>query len=425
MLCIDVQCSIDDGSCLHDADFRICHIQTASTVAHHRVEFLQGSSGCFHICYRDTKGCSDILGFLISLRQEFMQRRIQQTDSYRTAAHCLINAFKIFCLIWLQRIQCKLSLLTVLGNTEHSDCLDALSTVEEHMLSTDKTDTFSSEFNSSSGICRRIGIGSDMESAALISPAHEGCKVAGNLSRNLLHFTSVDSTGCAIDRDCILLCECFTIDGKCLVFLIDLQFTASGYTAGTHTTCNNSCMGCHTTADSDNCLGSSHTLDILRRCLKTDKYDLLACLGSSFSLSSCEDDSTGTSTRRSGQTMGDDIALLSLEIFRIKLIVQQIVELLWFNHHQGLILCGKTFSDHVNSNLQSCICSTLAIAALQHVQLAILDGELHILHIMIMLFKRIADSYQIMVSFRHCLFEGRILFKTLFLRNASFLGPFL
>ena len=33
------------------------------------------------------------------------------------------------------------------------------------------------------------------------------------------------------------------------LLLVDLDLAASGYTAGTHTTGNNSCVGCHTAAD--------------------------------------------------------------------------------------------------------------------------------------------------------------------------------
>ena len=68
-------------------------------------------------------------------------------------------------------------------------------------------------------------------------------------------------------------------------FLVDLDLAASGYTAGTHTTCNDCCVGGHTAADSQDTLSCVHTFDVLRRCLKTNKDNSLASSADPCSLS--------------------------------------------------------------------------------------------------------------------------------------------
>ena len=51
---------------------------------------------------------------------------------------------------------------------------------------------------------------------------------------------------------------------KYLFFLIDGNFTATGYTTGSHTTGYNRCMACHTASYSKDTLCRMHTFNIFR-----------------------------------------------------------------------------------------------------------------------------------------------------------------
>ena len=401
MLLVDGNGSVDDCSCLHDADFRISDIQTASAVAHHRVEFLESNVSCLNVFDCDAHLVSDFLDCFRSLRQEFMQRRIKQTYSDAAALHRFEDSFEVFRLIRLEEIQCLLALLRSRGYTEHADCFDTLLGVEEHVLCTDKANPFRTELNCSCSIFRSISIRADLHCAALIRPLHELREVSGNRSRNTLDFTAVYETRIAIDGNDVAFLEDFTIDRELLILFINLDVTASGYAACTHAAGNDCSVAGHAAADSDDCLGDVHPGDIFRRSFKTDEDNLLAGSCLLFCFLGGKHDCAAASARSSSEALGNDILCLILEICFIKRRMQQVIELLRLYHEQSFILRDELLVDHVNCDLQSSIGSTLAVAALQHEQLAMFNRELHILQIMIMMLEQLGDSCEFLVSSRH------------------------
>ena len=61
--------------------------------------------------------------------------------------------------------------------------------------------------------------------------------------------------------------------------------------------------------------------------------------------------------------------------------MQQRIELLGLDAQHGLALGDHALVDEVARDLQRGLRGALAVAGLEHVELAVLDGELHILHI--------------------------------------------
>ncbi|OQB88019.1 MAG: hypothetical protein BWX85_00116 [Chloroflexi bacterium ADurb.Bin120] len=71
------------------------------------------------------------------------------------------------------------------------------------------------------------------------------------------------------------------------------------------------------------------------------------------------------------------------------------------NPQNGFFAINQTFIDHVHSDLDGCFRSTLARSSLQHPQLAFFDGELNILHIMIMILKVEGNLLKLTVDIGH------------------------
>ena len=95
--------------------------------------------------------------------------------------------------------------------------------------------------------------------------------------------------------------------------------------------------------------------------------------------------------------------------FGIKARVQQLVELAGIDPLQRLLLGDETLSDHVRRDLHGRRRGALAVAGLQHVELAVLDGELHVLHVPIVLLQGLADGVELLQGMRHDvahLFQG-------------------
>ncbi len=85
--------------------------------------------------------------------------------------------------------------------------------------------------------------------------------------------------------------------------------------------------------------------------------------------------------------------------------MQQGVELLRLYAQDSLFLVDHALVYEVNGDLQGSVCGALAVTGLQHVELAILDGELHVLHIFIVLLKTVCDLCKLLVHFGHILLQ--------------------
>eukprot|EP00438_Fugacium_kawagutii_P025779 Skav230060 [mRNA] locus=scaffold1221:119908:121924:- [translate_table: standard] len=108
-------------------------------------------------------------------------------------------------------------------------------------------------------------------------------------------------------------------------------------------------------------------------------------------------------TRRGREALGNDL-LLGLGI---QSRMQELVDQVWLQTQKGLRLCDQAFVGHVDRNLQSSRSCTLSIAGLQHVEFALLDGKLNILHILVVSLELASHREQLLEDVWHDLFQGR------------------
>ena len=70
------------------------------------------------------------------------------------------------------------------------------------------------------------------------------------------------------------------------------------------------------------------------------------------------------------------------------------------NHGNGFFFGNHTLVDKVAGNFKRGVSGTLSVTGLEHKELAVLNGELHILHIAIVVFKNTAYIFELLKSFR-------------------------
>ena len=155
-------------------------------------------------------------------------------------------------------------------------------------------------------------------------------------------------------------------------------------------------MGGHTAANGQDALGGLHALDILRRGLQTNQNHLLAA-GSPFLgvLSGVHDLAAG-SAGRGGQSLAHGGG--GLQGLGVELGVQQGVQIAGIDHGNGLLLGDHALVHQIAGDLQGGGSGTLAVAALQHIQLAVLHGELHVLHVAVVILQNAADLHELVVG---------------------------
>ena len=78
--------------------------------------------------------------------------------------------------------------------------------------------------------------------------------------------------------------------------------------------------------------------------------------------------------------------------------MKQSVKALGVDHCNRFFAGAHTFVHKVNSDLKSCRCGALAVAGLEHEELAAFNSELHILHVAIVFFKSFGRSYEFVVN---------------------------
>ena len=78
--------------------------------------------------------------------------------------------------------------------------------------------------------------------------------------------------------------------------------------------------------------------------------------------------------------------------------MQKRVELFGVNHKDGFFVGNHTFVDEIASDFECRGSGTLAVSGLQHKKFAFFDGELHILHVSVMLFESVDDILELFVN---------------------------
>ena len=144
------------------------------------------------------------------------------------------------------------------------------------MLCTAKSDTFCPKLSCLYSILWCISIGPNFKFSELVSPCHDTSKLTTDCSIYSRNDSVVNSTCRTIYRNLVAFVICLSSKNKLLVLLIHIDCRTSGYAACTHTSCNYCSVACHTAANSKYTLCRLHTLNIFRRCFKSNKYNLLS-----------------------------------------------------------------------------------------------------------------------------------------------------
>ena len=160
---------------------------------------------------------------------------------------------------------------------------------------------------------------------------------------------------------------------------VDDDRGGAGHTGLAEATGDDGCVAGHAAVRGKNALGDQHAVDVVRCGLVADQHDLLALLAAGCGGVGVEDDLSNGGAGRGGQALSERLG----GVGRIDRRVQQLVELRRFDALQRLVLGDQALVHHVGRDLQRGGCGALAVARLQHEQLAVLDGELEILHVLV------------------------------------------
>ena len=121
----------------------------------------------------------------------------------------------------------------------------------------------------------------------------------------------------------------------------------------------------------------------------------------SLSIVSMEYNLTAGCTWRSRQTLCDNLGVH--ESLLVEYRMEQLVEFLRLAAHDGSLLVNHTLVQEVDGNLHHSGTSTLTVTCLEEPELAFLYGELHILHVVIVVFELVLYFIELCVDLWHSL----------------------
>ena len=124
MSLLNIDSSLDNSLSLHLSDLRICYSETAASVTHHGVELVETGNDVLDSLNRLALSLSESLDVIFLSRNEFVKRRIEESDSNRVTLKSLIESLKVALLHRLDLSESSFSLLNSIGAdhlTESSD----------------------------------------------------------------------------------------------------------------------------------------------------------------------------------------------------------------------------------------------------------------------------------------------------------------
>ena len=418
---LDVHGSLDDGAGLHLGDLGIGVAQTAAAVSQHGVELGQRLDLGDDLCQGHAHLGGHLLLALLIVGHELVQRGIEQADRHGVSVHGLEQTLEVAALNRQQLGQRHAASGLVVGEDHLAERLDAVA-LEEHVLRAAEADALGAERECLCGVLRGVGVGADLHDGVFAGELHQLAEIAAQVGSLGGHLAEVNLARRAVERNPVALLHRESVDLDRAGLVVDLQLAGARYAALAHAAGHDGCVRGHAAACGQDACRVEHAFQVLGRGLDAHQNGACAVLGQHlFGVLGEEHYGTRRGARRCGQTFGDD--LCAGDGLLVEDGVEQFVEFRGLAAQHGGLLVDQTLAEHVHGDLDHRGARALAVAALQHPELAVLNRELDVLHVGEILFQVVLDVEQLLVNLGHHLFERGVFRLALLFRDLLSHGP--
>ena len=243
------------------------------------------------------------------VRQELVQRRIEQANRDRQAVHRLEDADEILALMRQQVLQGDAAFLFVLRQDHRPHVLDAVA-FEEHVLGAAQADALGAELAGPLGILRRVGVRANLQRAILVGPVHHRGEVAGELRRLRGDRAGHHFAGRAVDRERVVVRERLAADFDLAGLLVDRDLAGAGDAAAAPAAGDHGRVARHAAGAGENADGRVHALDVFGVRFLAHEQHLLAGERAVDRFGGRERQLADRGARRSGQAERQQAAFL-------------------------------------------------------------------------------------------------------------------
>ncbi len=196
------------------------------------------------------------------VRQELVDRRIQQPDGNRVRGHDLEQLLEIGPLQGQQLVQGRLALLGGIGHDHLDDDRQPLRVVE-HALGARQTDSFGAISQGPAGVVRQVGIGPDLQLRHLVRPAQQDAELLGEVRLDRRDLPHVHLTAGTVDGNDVTLAEAGLTHIGLTPVVVDADALGASHTGLAHAAGNHRGVGGLAAAGREYAFGGEKSMDIL------------------------------------------------------------------------------------------------------------------------------------------------------------------
>src|SRR5260221_2499051 len=405
----------DDGAHLHLQNFRIGDRQAAAAMAEHGVGFVQ----LLHTARYDFHGNAQVLGKLRLLiqfvRHELVQRWIDQANRDGQAVHRFEDADQVATLKRQQLVE-RLHTGFAIVRDDHflnralplDSLLRKFEVGEEHVLGARKADALGAELDGLARVLRRVGVGAHADFANAVSPLHDRVVGLRELRRHKRQFVGVNHAFAAVEGEPFAFFHhlaAFTVLHR-FGFVVDVQRFRAHDAALAPAARNNCGVRSLPARCGEDALRHGHAADVFGAGFAADENHLLALRGPLFGFVCGEADLADSGAGHGVNAVRDDFAAQRFLLhFGIDHWIEEAVDIFGVDAQDRFFLCDEVFVGHVHGDFEGGRRRAFAGTRLQHVQLAFFDGELHVLHVLVVTFKFYSNLFELCISLGHNLFQ--------------------
>ncbi len=244
-------------------------------MAQHGIALMQFCSPAAQLIRADARSLGNFVHVRICVRQEFVERWVEQSDRGWPIFQNAEDFLEIAPLHRQEFVE-RSATATLAIRKDHRPHFGDTLFFKEHVLSAAEANAFGAKFNRRTRIQRRFSIGAHFQRAHLVSPAHQQTEITRQI--RLAHFDGAHHhlTGRPVHSDHVAFLDFTAHHAEHARLGIDLQATGAADTRPAHATGHNGGVAGHAAACRNNGAGSMHALDVFRAGLDAHEDHVLA-----------------------------------------------------------------------------------------------------------------------------------------------------
>ncbi len=329
--------------------------------------------------------------------QELVDRRVEQANGHRVGGHDLEQPLEVGTLQGQQATKGLLAGLRGLGDDHLDDDGQSIHVVE-HALGTRQPDPHGAVLERTQGVRRGVGVGHDLEHSELVGPGQQGPQLGGELRLDSGDLAQIDLTAGAVDGDHITLAEAGVAHIGDAPAHVHADPLGTGHAGLAHAAGDHGGVGGLAAAGGEDALGGEEAVDVLGLGLLAHQDHvqrefaphLLGAVG-------VEHGDAGGRTRGGGQARGHGCGL----DLGVKVGEEHLLQQVRLDAQQGLLLGDQPLADHLHGGAHHGVGVHLAVAGLQGIELAALDGELEVLDLVVVGLEPLPQLLDLAAHLRH------------------------